>query len=148
ILFHAQFLGCGWIGVQLFFVLSGFLITSILIEAREKFALGGYLKQFYIKRILRIFPIYYLYLAALACLFFALRTPASLPADLPYLLTYVYNYRRATEQVTKSMMYVHLWSLSIEEQFYLFWPFVVFFLSKKWLAKLCAALILIIPLAR
>src|SRR5689334_13554869 len=74
ILFHYGYLGCGWIGVQLFFVLSGFLITSILIKDKGQ-SLKQYLKRFYWRRSLRIFPLYYLYLFVMLAAFLLFRIP-------------------------------------------------------------------------
>src|SRR5688572_2482796 len=63
--YHLNILGCGWVGVQLFFVLSGFLITRILIEARSEHPPATALGRFYVRRGLRIFPVFYLYLAVM-----------------------------------------------------------------------------------
>ena len=61
-LFHTNILGCGYLGVQAFFVLSGFLITPILLEMRQELNFKSYLIVFYSRRALRIFPLYYGYL--------------------------------------------------------------------------------------
>src|SRR5579871_6644947 len=63
-LFHFRLLAVGWVGVSIFFVISGFLITRILLRDAGRFALGEYLGLFYVRRALRIFPIYYLYVGA------------------------------------------------------------------------------------
>ncbi|MBT9560674.1 MAG: acyltransferase, partial [Myxococcales bacterium] len=98
----------GYFGVDFFFVLSGFLITRILLVNREK---GVPLRVFWVRRFVRIFPIYYLLLAVLA----ALGTGALIwPAAL-YVSNHVYTGYPLT----------HTWSLAVEEQFYLFWPLLV-----------------------
>lgn len=108
----------GFLGVDTFFVLSGFLITALLLQ--EKHARGGIsLKNFYIRRTLRIFPLYYALLALLA-LYFAVSTESSQKvaffAEFPYHLSYTSNWVQL-----ESLMSIS-WSLSTEEQFYLVWP--------------------------
>lgn len=123
-------------GVTLFFVLSGFLITEILLNSREKIETHGIKKvltTFYIRRTLRIFPIYYLYVFLI--LFFM---PQYREYGV-YFLTYTYNiYIWATgfnpntpggDWISPELS--HTWTLCIEEQFYLFWPFVILFTPKK-----------------
>lgn len=133
----------GWIGVQFFFVLSGYLITGILLRHRAQ-RLGPFLSSFYIRRSLRIFPIYFAYVGALilvaaAAARWAPRITAStagLPLaqtsdQWPYLVTYTYNFASVIqylrgEAITSSPFISHLWSLAIEEQFYLLFPLVVY----------------------
>ncbi len=139
--FGSAGVGVGWIGVQLFFVLSGFLITRILLEDKHtdfKF----YLKRFYWRRSLRIFPLYFGYLAAISLLFFATRQPSFLGDMLPFLYTYTFNFTRLFPDWQHSPLYTHLWSLSVEEQFYLFWPFLIYMCSQKQL-KVAIIIILI-----
>lgn len=124
-----------YLGVCLFFVLSGFLITRILLVAKAKdTALGrshGFsLKQFYMRRTIRIFPVYYLLLAVL----FVLNVPP-IREHFWWFVTYTTNIYIAYYQTWLGSS-DHLWSLAVEEQFYLFFPFVVFFLPLRQLPKL------------
>lgn len=102
-------------GVRVFFVISGFLITSLLVSEIRKTGTIG-LGAFYLKRAFRIFPAYYFYLAAVSAL--ALVGAVPLPwIDLVLAATYTINY-----QGHRSWWVGHAWSLSVEEQFYLLWP--------------------------
>ena len=134
LLFHSMFpyFRTLWIGVPMFFVLSGFLITRILIEHK---AAGNYLKAFYFKRALRIFPIYYL--ALLISVFWGLLVNADL-SRLPVFIIYLQNFtisRNLLPEYCYGLMN-HTWSLSVEELFYLVWPFVILFAGKKLLPVL------------
>jgi peptidoglycan/LPS O-acetylase OafA/YrhL len=158
-LFHANWLPCGWIGVQAFFVLSGFLITRILLRSRERCvspsATGRtaadpaeYFLVFYWRRFLRIFPLYYAFVAVLAAACFTIGHPAQLKSDLAWVLTYTTNIRRIFPGYHDADFYSHLWSLAIEEQFYFIWPAVVWLLPQKPLRRLIWALIFAGPLLR
>lgn len=137
----------GWVGVDLFFVLSGFLITGILLDAR-----GGdnFFRNFYVRRALRIFPLYYL---TLGCVF-------GLPLLLPTLQTE--GFRQVEEHQAWLWLYGnnlysswygspkfvggwlelnHLWSLAVEEHFYLFWAPVVYLFGTRRLPAACLACI-------
>jgi peptidoglycan/LPS O-acetylase OafA/YrhL len=147
-LFHFYFLiEVGWIGVQLFFVLSGYLITSILLDSKSD-DLGGYLKRFYWRRSLRIFPLYYAYLLLIAILYVAAHVPQDFMSKILYLIFYNYNHYPLFHSLAHDVTFTHFWSLSVEEQFYLFWPFVIFFLSRSQLRYLLTAIILIVPAFR
>jgi peptidoglycan/LPS O-acetylase OafA/YrhL len=113
----------GYYGVDLFFVLSGFLITNILIKSREPF--GKAYKNFIGRRTLRIFPVYYLTIAVL----FIIGNP-NIHQWLVYCLTYTYNYATGYFNINLNSIN-HFWSLSVEEQFYLFWPFIILGLRNK-----------------
>jgi peptidoglycan/LPS O-acetylase OafA/YrhL len=115
-------------GVDLFFVLSGFLITGILLDTRES---AGYFRVFYARRILRIFPLYY---ATLLVLFLVLPTP---PREPIWYWTYLTNHHFAEVGWPKIPYLGHFWSLAVEEQFYLLWPAVVFFLPRRALPWFC-----------
>lgn len=106
----------GFLGVDLFFVLSGYLITSLLLQERDRFGTVS-LSQFYARRTLRIFPLYYAVLGALA-LYYLLRGGHPFISELPWHITYASNWVQ-----TGSLMSIG-WSLSTEEQFYLVWPLI------------------------
>ncbi len=120
----------GWMGVDLFFVLSGFLITGILYDTAHK---KDRIKNFYARRALRIFPLFYGVLFG-----FLLFTPVLhlhwKPAHALYFL-YLYNMvpllAPKLGSPGSSMVLNHFWSLSVEEQFYLLWPFVVWFVRDR-----------------
>lgn len=114
----------GWMGVDLFFVLSGFLITGILVDSREG---AGYFKNFYMRRVLRIFPLYYGVLFLLLALTPALgiRWHGIFVPLLLYLQNFQ-NFNRYTYSLSPDVSLNHLWSLAIEEQFYLVWPLLVY----------------------
>ncbi len=119
-------------GVNLFFVLSGFLITRILLSGRDNNvhkSIFPPIKQFYIRRTLRIFPIYYL-----TILFLFIINFQGVRGFIGWLLTYTFNIKFSLPGVWESNQlgfYVHLWSLSVEEQFYLFFPLLIFLIPKK-----------------
>lgn len=141
---HADYFYFGWVGVQLFFVLSGFLITDILLRMKEKFSAGDYFKKFYGRRFLRIFPLYYLYIFIIfivtsVVIYFGYRVTymERTQEQLPYALAYVYNFFNASPAYGgESWLIGHLWSLSAEEQFYIIWPLLVFLTPKKHIKKL------------
>lgn len=130
-----------WCGVDLFFVLSGFLITRVLLAARGA---PDYYRRFFARRALRIFPLYYATLVGV--LFVA---PALFPAVsaepiaahqhwLWLYLTNVGSVLRGTGVFTNAHVDVnHFWSLAIEEQFYLVWPAVVALCGARWLPRAC-----------
>jgi len=133
-------------GVHLFFVLSGFLITGILLKYRIDIENGESLydtfRKFYIRRTLRIFPIYYLTIIAIAIigawhgreLFF-------------WNITYLSNIKSAIEGNFENTI-AHLWSLCVEEQFYLIWPIIILLSNKKYLKKIIIVTAISAPLFR
>ena len=138
VLMHASNYGV-W-GVDLFFVLSGFLITGILYDSKGS---THYFRNFYMRRILRIFPLYY---GVLFLLFFLLPLiPSVVPAGLEeasrhqaWVWTYAVNLF-IVPRGTWALPYIsHFWSLAIEEHFYLLWPIVVAFASTSTLLRICA----------
>jgi peptidoglycan/LPS O-acetylase OafA/YrhL len=132
----------GWIGVDLFFVLSGFLITGILYDAKGS---NSYFRGFYARRVLRIFPLYYLTLLfvflVMPSIFKLGEDYALLSQDQFWYWAYLANWRIAAEGWPEFGLIGHFWSLAIEEQFYILWPLVVFYLSRRQLLALCVALI-------
>jgi peptidoglycan/LPS O-acetylase OafA/YrhL len=130
----------GWCGVDLFFVLSGFLITGILLDAKGA---AHFFRNFYMRRVLRIFPLYYGFLIVV---FFLL--PLALPVDdnfrslldkQGWYWSYLINVWIAFKGWPRNYSVAHFWSLAVEEQFYLFWPLVVFFCGRRQLIVVCLA---------
>ena len=137
----------GYSGVCVFFVLSGFLITSILLKAKvadneANRNHGRSLKLFYIRRTIRIFPVYYL----LILIAFLLNEP-SVHTYFWWIFTYTSNIYIASHQTWMGVV-DHFWSLAVEEQFYLFFPCVVFFVPLKYLPKTLIFLSIIAVLLR
>ena len=114
----------GWVGVQLFFVLSGFLITGILLDTRGA---PRYLRAFFARRVLRIFPLYYGVLVGgllvLPALGLAPHRLLADPEHRVWLWIYLVNWAEPLGRGVAA--FPHFWSLAVEEQFYLVWPFVV-----------------------
>lgn len=146
ILFHLGLLLPGWIGVQLFFVLSGYLITTLLLEEKHR-PLPDFLVRFYMRRSLRIFPLYIAFLLAAAACYWATGLPRSFASDWPFLVSYTTNFGRLAEQDIGAA-FVHLWSLAVEEQFYLAWPLLVWALPLRPFKYLILLLIFLSPLSR
>ncbi len=142
--------------MQVFFVLSGYLITGTLLQSLEqKSGAGAYFRSFYFRRALRIFPVYFVYIAIAIMLSAWVDFPENLAfrpepiGDLPYVLTYTYNLYKAFHTETDyGIFFGHLWSLSLEEQFYLLWPLLLFSLSRKGFVRLCLCLVVTGPLCR
>lgn len=133
-------LEAGVYGVDLFFVLSGFLITGVLLDARGS---PGYFKDFYARRFLRLFPVYYLFLlvVGVAAPAFHRAIGASIPdydGNWWWYLGYLSNWKGGHGLDDPHLN--HFWSLAIEEQFYLAWPVAVLLLPRRRLAALCVAL--------
>lgn len=116
--------GLGWMGVSLFFVLSGFLITGILYETRGD---AHYYRNFYARRALRIFPIYYLFAFVLLVLgiFVKAHWRAGDLLFLVYLGFPAVFVWPSLLQISPAFHITHLWSLCVEEQFYMLWPWPV-----------------------
>jgi peptidoglycan/LPS O-acetylase OafA/YrhL len=133
--FHTRMLWWGFYGVQLFFAISGLLITTLLL--REQAATGVVsLRNFYVRRVLRIFPLYYAVLAVYVVLVLVFEH-GSVPGrqfmgNLKFFATYTSNWFVDTYSGNRIIFYF-AWSLATEEQFYMFWPGVVRFARRRWL---------------
>lgn len=134
VLFHhywyqpvAYGLQLGNMGVDLFFVISGFLITGIVLSYRAM-PLGEALKTFYIRRTLRIFPLYYLYIAIAAVIFWNVATSK----ELIYSALYAYNFFVIGGNAG-ALPLGHFWSLAVEEQFYIVWPILMLTLPVRFI---------------
>lgn len=130
----AHFLPNGVMGVTLFFVLSGYLITQILLSSRKKFNSNEdspwfTFKSFYIRRALRIFPIYYLALVILLIFNFQ-----DIRNYFTWFLFYGGNIYFYKEQISTSGI-AHLWTLAVEEQFYLIYPFIILLIPKRYILR-------------
>jgi len=140
----------GWMGVDLFFVLSGLLITGILLDTKPS---DGYFRNFYARRCLRIWPLYYAVL-----LFMFVMVPILRPSEANNVFAvrsspwwaypvFLQNFLVPIPTMATGALGV-TWSLAVEEQFYLVWPVVVRFCSEEQLRKIAIAVICISPLLR
>jgi peptidoglycan/LPS O-acetylase OafA/YrhL len=126
----------GHYGVDVFFTLSGFLITYFLIEQKERrVELKLVLKGFYLKRFLRLFPLYYSLLILTLFVEAVFTYNFNVTNHILWYVGYLQNYLHVIMN-ERSLHYLNpSWSLAVEEQFYLIWPFVVLLTSKEWLLK-------------
>lgn len=139
--FYKSFIDLGNIGVRVFFVISGFIITDLLIREQEKHNAIS-LRAFYIRRCFRILPL----LLAFVTVIFILRSLLyRIPpfSDLLAIATFTVDYVKV-----KTMDYGHLWSLSVEEQFYLIWPFIFAMCSRRTARQVVVGTILLTPVIR
>jgi peptidoglycan/LPS O-acetylase OafA/YrhL len=139
---HSALIDLGQRGVDLFFVLSGFLITGILFDAKGR---EHYFRNFYVRRALRIFPLYYGALAGALFMLPALATHTAAdfqPAidDQAWLWLYGANVLQAIRGAWCLGPLNHFWSLAIEEHFYLLWPTVIYCTSRQTAMRLCGLL--------
>jgi peptidoglycan/LPS O-acetylase OafA/YrhL len=121
----------GWVGVSLFFVLSGYLISGILWDGYAK---PGWWKRFYIRRSLRIFPLYYLALLLAALVWLSLGFSVHRISALWVYILYLQDAPYFNAHFVLPLVgveLVHFWSLAVEEQFYLVWPFVFALVAGK-----------------
>ena len=142
----------GWVGVDLFFVLSGFLITDLLLNSQNK---KNYFRNFYIRRFLRIFPLYYLTLIiffSFAPYFFSQQNIGEYhyySQNQIWFWSFLQNWFFVDKGLSSSPFLSHFWSLAVEEQFYLFWPLVLFLVKDLRKARiLTISLILIVLVMR
>lgn len=136
----------GWLGLDIFFVLSGFLITDILLTT---IGTKHYLRNFYVRRILRVFPLYYLsliiFLLILPNINSSLLQLDYYTSHQAWLWVYLQNWLYIFYPPNQSTLN-HLWSLAVEEQFYLLWPFVVLALRKPKFILLFISLVLLLTI--
>jgi len=145
--FFYTFTRYGWSGVDLFFVLSGFLITGILVDAKGT---EHYFRNFYARRALRVFPLYYVFVAALLLLYPLIggekvaKEALVLQQNQWWVWTHMVNWlvaRTGDFWTTTPLGTGGFWSLSIEEQYYLVWPVVILLVPRQHLLRLCLTLI-------
>lgn len=155
---HTRIYSFGWVGVQLFFVLSGFLITGILVRMKASLPRRDYFVKFYGRRFLRIFPLYYFYLGILIAIAIILPHIAFKPlhkefegkfwGQIWFAVTYLYDFFHASAFYEPSSFLTPLWSLSVEEQFYILWPLLIFITPARHQKKLFLAVIGLGPVFR
>lgn len=136
--FVAHITAPGWLGVDLFFVLSGLLITTILMKKRGD---AHYFRSFYARRVRRILPLYLVMLLVMVVVFGAGWKFVLICAFFGANLLPIFG-------VTVPAPATVFWSLAVEEHFYFLWPVTVRYVSRRWLAIVCGALILIEPSLR
>ena len=123
-----------WYGVDIFFSISGFLITYILLLTKDvELNRMKIIGNFMLRRVLRLFPVYYLFIFTFWFAWKFLSLQLWKPDFTGYFFTYTPNILFYIKGLGYGHPFSHLWSLGVEEQFYLIWPWVVVFFNRKWL---------------
>jgi peptidoglycan/LPS O-acetylase OafA/YrhL len=142
----ADIFGTGWTGVDLFFVLSGFLITGLLLEAKGTI---GYFRHFYMRRALRIWPAYFVVLILLMAVLPLLQPEGddvaqALAERIVWYATFTINILVSIDGTPSADMQVagQFWSIAVEEQFYLVWPVIVLLCGRRLLLTVCGAMVI------
>ncbi|CAN5178703.1 acyltransferase [soil metagenome] len=142
--------GNAWLGVRIFFALSGFLITTLLLQERQKTGANS-LSGFYKRRIARIFPAFYLFLFTIAIIA-ALGGLQIRPQYFFEAGSFTWNYalfwRSSEYPLGDPDVLGHVWTLCLEEQFYLLWPAVVVFLGFRRAWRISVGIVIVVPLVR
>jgi len=140
--FYVTVASIGWIGVDLFFVLSGFLITAILLDTFDS---QNYFRSFYTRRILRILPLYYVSVAIWTLANWLLPSNRLESSHAIATLSYWFYLQNWLPLfgISPPTVLIHFWSLAVEEQFYLIWPILIRFTAKRGSAQsLCIVTVL------
>jgi peptidoglycan/LPS O-acetylase OafA/YrhL len=149
---HCHLLPFGWIGVWLFFAISGLVITLGFIadEDSPPHSATTKLGHFMLRRVARIVPVYFVYVAVNVLILLVIDGVHRM-GDVPYLMTFLYNWHMIFNFPPGSSgwsPFGHLWTLSVEEQFYLLYPWLALFAPRKWRLPVMLALVLLGPLVR
>jgi peptidoglycan/LPS O-acetylase OafA/YrhL len=146
---HSGLLPFGWTGVWLFYVISGFVISRNFIEEKAtlKPAPANHYLSFFIRRLFRIAPPYAAYIALCSVAALALGLPVRV-AELPYLATFTYNWRMIFSTVPLVPAFGHLWTISVEEQFYVLFPLLMLGLRRERAIIGMAAIVALGPVFR
>jgi peptidoglycan/LPS O-acetylase OafA/YrhL len=151
IAFHCGLMPFGWMGVWLFFVISGFAVTTSLLAGEERGnALGTTIKRFYFRRVVRIWPVYMAFILGNVLVLLAIGRTEPL-SDLPWLLTFTHNLRMIFKTYTPDNAwggFEHLWTLAVEQQFYLVFPLLLLLRGKRARGLSLLGVILAAPLIR
>jgi len=146
---YNNFFRFGWISLEVFFVLSGFLITKVLLYSVNR---PHFFKNFYARRVLRIFPIYYLFITLSFLIIFLFTKEESslyLKNNFGYYYAYLHNFLFVFDGLEPENYLTHLWSLAMEEQFYFLWPLVIYFVKDvKKLRKILLVSIILVLITR
>jgi peptidoglycan/LPS O-acetylase OafA/YrhL len=144
-------IGNGHLGVMIFFSLSGYLITKLLLFERDKYGKIN-LWKFYQRRALRIFPVFYLYLFILILCVYIFKWFVVEAIDFSLASIYLTNYASlimGRNSLSPDYWYIgHLWTLSLEEQFYILWPTILVCFNFNWLLKILPWLLFLFPIIR
>lgn len=147
--FHLSVLDGGTFLIQGFMVQSGYLITQILLRNKERdISKAYYLKSFQVNRFLRILPLYLLYLFISIVYYIYINKFSELEDKLVHLFTFNFNNSRMLSTWTHDTTFTHLWTISLDIQFYIIWPFVVLYLNRKHILYVISAFVVISPVIR
>jgi peptidoglycan/LPS O-acetylase OafA/YrhL len=148
---RSSYIMFGWIGLWIFFSLSGYLITDSLLKMRA-LSIGQYFGRFYLKRAFRILPAFLVFFPIAVALYFTFPRPLSGGSNLGHywinIVTFTFNQYYLRAMAAGGFWFGHLWSLSAEEQFYVVWPWLIFFLPMNWLKTVVPAWIVLAPVLR